>query len=90
MLDFVSNQILATARTEGEAGGLGRDVTLRKALEVALPFVETSSRTNRWSRHRAVTVGLSFPTWVKRRRPSSIFRPPALYAAPRAPTTPTP
>jgi hypothetical protein len=42
VLDFVENKIFAAARPEGLAGGLGRDVPLRKVLEVALPFVEQS------------------------------------------------
>ena len=42
VLDFVENKILAAARPKGELGGLGREVTLRKALEEALPQVETS------------------------------------------------
>jgi serine/threonine protein kinase/tetratricopeptide (TPR) repeat protein len=42
VLDFVENKILAAARLEGQEGGLGHDVTLRKAVEAALPFVEQS------------------------------------------------
>ncbi len=42
VLDFVENKIIAAARPEGEAGGLGHDVTLRRAVEAALPFMETS------------------------------------------------
>ncbi|MGL4554890.1 MAG: tetratricopeptide repeat protein, partial [Gemmataceae bacterium] len=40
ILDFVESRILAAARPEGQGGGLGRAVTLRRALEAALPFVE--------------------------------------------------
>jgi eukaryotic-like serine/threonine-protein kinase len=36
VLDFVEKKILAAARPDGYPGGLGRDVTLRKALEIAL------------------------------------------------------
>jgi serine/threonine protein kinase len=39
VLDFVEKRIIAAARPEGQAGGLGREVTLRKALEAALPDV---------------------------------------------------
>jgi eukaryotic-like serine/threonine-protein kinase len=39
VLDFVENKILAAARPEGQRGGLGHDVTLRRAIEVARPFV---------------------------------------------------
>jgi serine/threonine protein kinase/tetratricopeptide (TPR) repeat protein len=40
VLEFVENKVFAAARPEGQAGGLGRDVTLRSALEAALPFVD--------------------------------------------------
>lgn len=36
VLEFLESKLLAAARPEGHPGGLGRDVTLRKALEVAL------------------------------------------------------
>ena len=42
VLEFVEKKILAAARPEGQEGGLGRDVTLRRAIEAALPFVEES------------------------------------------------
>jgi tetratricopeptide (TPR) repeat protein len=42
VLDFVENKIFAAARPEGQEGGLGHDVSLRQAIESALPFVETS------------------------------------------------
>ena len=42
VLDFVKDKILAAARPKGQFGGLGHDVTLRKALEAALPQVEPS------------------------------------------------
>src|SRR5262249_18759371 len=42
VLDFVEYKIFAAARPEGVDGGLGREVTLRKALEAARPFVEKS------------------------------------------------
>jgi tetratricopeptide (TPR) repeat protein/tRNA A-37 threonylcarbamoyl transferase component Bud32 len=42
VLGFVQDKILAAARPEGQAGGLGREVSLRKALEAALPQVESS------------------------------------------------
>jgi serine/threonine protein kinase len=40
MLSFVEDRILAAARPEGLGGGLGREVTLQKAIESALPFVK--------------------------------------------------
>jgi serine/threonine protein kinase/tetratricopeptide (TPR) repeat protein len=42
MFDFVLNKIIAAARPEGQDGGLGRDVTVHKALEAALPFLDKS------------------------------------------------
>jgi eukaryotic-like serine/threonine-protein kinase len=44
VLDFVDNQILAAARPLGQEGGLGRQVTLRQAIESALPYIEESFR----------------------------------------------
>ena len=37
VLNFVENQVFAAARPEGQQGGLGRDVTLRQAIQGALP-----------------------------------------------------
>ncbi len=37
VLDFVEQQIFAAARPEGQLGGLGKDVTLQKAIESSLP-----------------------------------------------------
>jgi serine/threonine protein kinase/tetratricopeptide (TPR) repeat protein len=42
VLNFVVNRIIAAARPEGKGGGLGRDVTLRQALEEALAYVDRS------------------------------------------------
>jgi serine/threonine protein kinase len=42
VLDFVENRIMAAARPEGQSGGLGHDVTLRLALEAAIPVVDVS------------------------------------------------
>jgi serine/threonine protein kinase len=42
VLEFVENKVFAAARPEGQEGGLGRDVTLRRALDAALPFVAKS------------------------------------------------
>jgi serine/threonine protein kinase/tetratricopeptide (TPR) repeat protein len=42
VLEFVENKILAATRPEGLFGGLGPEITLRKAIEAALPFVATS------------------------------------------------
>jgi serine/threonine protein kinase/tetratricopeptide (TPR) repeat protein len=40
VLDFVQNRVFAAARPQGLEGGLGRDVTLRTAIDAALPFVD--------------------------------------------------
>src|SRR5262249_49332875 len=42
VLDFVENKVSAAARPETVPGGLGPKVTLRRAIEKALPFVEQS------------------------------------------------
>jgi tetratricopeptide (TPR) repeat protein len=42
VLGFVENRIFAAARPEGQDGGLGRAVTLRQAIESALPYVDQS------------------------------------------------
>jgi hypothetical protein len=44
VLEFVENQVFAAARPEGQAGGLGREVTLRRAIEAALLFIDRSFR----------------------------------------------
>jgi tetratricopeptide (TPR) repeat protein len=42
VLDFVEDKIFAAARPQGQQGGLGRDVSLRQAVEAALPWVDKS------------------------------------------------
>jgi serine/threonine protein kinase/tetratricopeptide (TPR) repeat protein len=42
VVHFVERRIFAAARPKGQAGGLGRDVTLGQAVEAALPLVEKS------------------------------------------------
>jgi hypothetical protein len=44
VLDFVESKVFAVARPEGQAGGLGRNVTLRRAIEAAMSFLERSFR----------------------------------------------
>jgi tetratricopeptide (TPR) repeat protein len=61
VLDFVENKIFAAARPEGQEGGLGRDVTLRKAIESALSFLDTSFREQPLIEARLrMTIGNSF------------------------------
>jgi serine/threonine protein kinase/tetratricopeptide (TPR) repeat protein len=42
VLEFVERRVLAAGRPAGQDGGLNRDVTIRQAVEAALPFVENS------------------------------------------------
>lgn len=42
VLGYVQNHVFAAARPEGSDGGLGHDVSLRRALEAALPAVHKS------------------------------------------------
>jgi serine/threonine protein kinase len=42
VLDFVENKIFAAARPEGQAGGLGWEVTLRRAIDAAVSSVDQS------------------------------------------------
>ncbi len=61
VLDFVQTRILAAARPLGQEGGLGHDVSLRRAVEAALPFVESSFRDQPLVETRLRrTMGLSF------------------------------
>ena len=61
VLDFVQNKVIAAARPEGQEGGLGYNVTLRQALESALPFVEESfSDQPLIEAHLRMTLGESF------------------------------
>ena len=61
VLEFVENKVFAAARPEGKEGGLGREVTLRKAIEAALPFVEASFTNKPLIEARLrMTLGVSF------------------------------
>jgi serine/threonine protein kinase len=61
VLQFVENQIFAAARPEGEAGGLGREVTLRRAIEAALPSIEKNFANQPLVEARLrLTLGRSF------------------------------
>jgi tetratricopeptide (TPR) repeat protein len=61
VLTFVENQIIAAARPENESGGLGRAVTLRQAMEAALPVMEKSFADQPLLEARLrMTVGTSF------------------------------
>jgi eukaryotic-like serine/threonine-protein kinase len=61
VLEFVEKQIFAAARPEGQPGGLGREVTLRKAVEAALPVLDKSFTDQPLIEARLrMTVGQSF------------------------------
>jgi serine/threonine protein kinase/tetratricopeptide (TPR) repeat protein len=61
VLAFVQDKIFAAARPEGQAGGLGGEVTLRKAVEASLPFVADSFKDQPLIEARLrMTLGLSF------------------------------
>ena len=60
-LDFVENKVFAAARPEGVDGGLGYSVSLRKAVEAALPFVASSFKNQPLIEARLrMTLGKSF------------------------------
>lgn len=61
VLDFLSTRILAAARPEGQEGGLGQGVTLRRAIEASLPFVSQAFASQPLSEARLrMTLGASF------------------------------
>jgi eukaryotic-like serine/threonine-protein kinase len=61
VLDFVEEKVIAAARPKGEEGGLGPDVTLRRALEAAVPFVDKGFRQQPLIEARLhLTLGRSF------------------------------
>jgi tetratricopeptide (TPR) repeat protein len=61
VLDFVRKRVFGAARPKGQEGGLGREVSLRKAVEAALPFVESSFRDQPLTEARLrTTLGSSF------------------------------
>jgi serine/threonine protein kinase/tetratricopeptide (TPR) repeat protein len=61
VLDFVDQRVFAAARPEGQQGGLGRDVTLRRAVESAVPYLATSFRDQSLVEARLrSTLGTSF------------------------------
>jgi serine/threonine protein kinase len=60
VLEFVEKRVFAAARPEG-LGGLGHDVTLRRAIEGALPFIAKSFTSEPLIEARLrQTVGISF------------------------------
>jgi serine/threonine protein kinase/tetratricopeptide (TPR) repeat protein len=61
VLEFVETKVFAAARPRGQEGGLGRRVTLRQAVEAALPFVAGGFRDRPLIEARLrLTLGSSF------------------------------
>jgi serine/threonine protein kinase/tetratricopeptide (TPR) repeat protein len=61
VLKFLDRRVLAAARPEGVAGGLGRAVTLQRAVEAALPVVERCFQNQPLIEARLrLTLGQSF------------------------------
>jgi serine/threonine protein kinase len=61
VLSYVETQVFAAPRPEGQAGGRGRDITLRQALEAALPSIERRFNDQPLIEARLrMTLGMSF------------------------------
>jgi eukaryotic-like serine/threonine-protein kinase len=61
VLSFVEDKIFSAARPEGQEGGLGREVTLRRAVEGALPFIDQGFKDQPLIEARLrMTLGSSF------------------------------
>jgi serine/threonine protein kinase/tetratricopeptide (TPR) repeat protein len=61
VLQFVEDRVFAAARPKGQPGGLGHKVTLRRAVEAALPYVESGFADQPLIEARLrLTLGLSF------------------------------
>jgi serine/threonine protein kinase/tetratricopeptide (TPR) repeat protein len=61
VLEFVEMHVFAAARPVGDEYGLGHDVTLRRAVEAALPFLEKSFADQPLIEARLrMTIGMSF------------------------------
>jgi len=61
VLDFVENHVFAAARPKGRAGGLGAELTVRQAVEAALPSVNKSFTKQPLIEARLrMTLGMSF------------------------------
>ena len=61
VIDFLENRVLSAARPEGYQGGLGHDVSLRRAIEAAVPFVQDGFKDQPLIEARLrMTLGRSF------------------------------
>ena len=93
MLGFFQDQVLSAARPEGQEGGLGKDVTLRRAVDAAEPKI--AHGVPRPADHRGVgTIGpgrhLPLPRRTGPRGPAARAGPGTSNGRASAPTTPTP
>jgi eukaryotic-like serine/threonine-protein kinase len=90
VLDFVENKVFAAARPEGVDGGLGHSVSLRKAVEAALPFVATSFTEQPLIEARLrMTLGTSFEALGESRIAADQFQAArAIYTKYRGPDHP--
>ena len=55
VLGFLKDDVLAAARPEEQAGGLGKEVTVLQAINAAEPKIARRSRTSRTSRRASAT-----------------------------------
>jgi non-specific serine/threonine protein kinase/serine/threonine-protein kinase len=87
VLQFVENRVIAAARPERQAQGQGRDITLQKALESALPYVEKSFANEPLIEARLrLSLGTSFAYLGDHRTAAEQFEAArALYARHRGP-----
>jgi len=61
VLRFVEDRVFAAARPQRQGGGLGREVSLRQAIDAAVPFVDKSFATEPLIEARLrMTLGQSF------------------------------
>jgi serine/threonine protein kinase len=61
VISFLENRVLVAARPVGEDGGLGHDVSLRRAIEAAVPFVQDGFKDQPLIEARLwMTLGESF------------------------------
>jgi len=75
VLSFVQDHIFAAARPVGRPGGLGPEVTLRKALDTALPVVEQSFVAQPLVEARLrMTLGMSYSFLGEDRTAADQFR----------------
>ena len=90
VLNFVENKVFAAARPEGQDGGLGHEVTLKRAIQSAVPFVEDGFREQPLIEARLRrTLGTSFSYLGEAETARAMFqRSRELYAARLGPDHP--